>query len=69
MRTVLLAVAALSIAATPAFAAPCKDAKGKFIKCPAATAKPAATGGVTKDAKGKCHIASGPKKGQFTKCP
>jgi hypothetical protein len=30
--------------------------------------KAAATGGVTKDAKGKCHIASGPKKGQFTKC-
>lgn len=68
MRTVLLAVAALSIAATPAFAAPCKDAKGKFIKCPIAAAAPA-LGGVVKDAKGKCHIASGPKKGQFTKCP
>lgn len=49
----------------------CKDAKGKFIKCPPAAAAPAATpaGGITKDAKGKCHIASGPKKGQFTKCP
>ena len=22
-----------------------------------------------KDKAGKCHIASGPKKGQFTKCP
>lgn len=69
MRTVLIAVTALSIAATPAFAAPCKDAKGKFIKCPVVTVAKPAAGGVTKDAKGKCHIASGPKKGQFTKCP
>lgn len=68
MRTVMLAIAALSIAATPAIAAPCKDAKGKFTKCPPPAAS-AATGGVTKDAKGKCHVASGPKKGQFTKCP
>lgn len=30
----LVAVAALI--ATPAFAAPCRDAKGKFIKCPPA---------------------------------
>jgi hypothetical protein len=67
MRTVMLAIAALSIAATPALAKPCKDAKGKFIKCPVATAV-VATGGVTKDKNGKCHIASGPKKGQFTKC-
>lgn len=40
MRIVLLALAAASIAATPAYAAPCRDAKGHFIKC--ATAKPAA---------------------------
>ncbi len=54
--------AALALLATPAFAAaPCKDAKGKFVKCPAAAA-------VTKDAKGKCRFASGPKKGQFTAC-
>lgn len=69
MRAFIATVAALSIVASPAFAAPCKDAKGKFIKCPPAAAKPAAIGGVTKDAKGKCHVASGPKKGQFTKCP
>jgi hypothetical protein len=35
MRIVLLALAAASIAATPAYAAPCRDAKGHFIKCPA----------------------------------
>ncbi|WP_010545368.1 hypothetical protein [Sphingomonas elodea] len=54
--------AAIALLATPALAAaPCKDAKGKFVKCPAAAA-------VTKDAKGKCRVASGPKKGQFTAC-
>lgn len=64
----LLAVlAAAALIVTPALAGnQCRDAKGKFIKCPAAAA--AATAGVTKDAKGKCHFASGPKKGQFTKC-
>ena len=40
--------------AAPAFAAPCKDAKGKFIKCPAAPAKPAP----------RCKNA----KGHFAKC-
>lgn len=68
MRRSIIAIAAVSILATPALAAPCKDAKGKFIKCPAAGLGSAA-GGVTKDKNGKCHIASGPKKGQFTKCP
>jgi hypothetical protein len=59
--------AAIALIASPALAAgPCKDAKGKFTKCPSAAA---AAGGVTKDKNGKCHIASGPKKGQFTKCP
>lgn len=69
IRTLMTAAAALTLVAGvagSASAAPCKDAKGKFTKCPpAAKAAPAA---VTKDAKGKCHIASGPKKGQFTKC-
>lgn len=62
---------AIALIASPALAAaPCKDAKGKFVKCPpAAAAAAAATGGVVKDKAGKCHIASGPKKGQFTKCP
>lgn len=40
MKKIVLAVSALSLlaGATPSFAAPCKDAKGKFMKCP--TAKP-----------------------------
>jgi hypothetical protein len=33
-----LAAVSLLAAGTGAFAAPCKDAKGKFIKCPAAAA-------------------------------
>lgn len=66
IRTSLFTIASLALlSSTPALAAPCKDAKGKFVKCPAAAAP---AGGVTKDAKGKCHFASGPKKGQFTKC-
>jgi hypothetical protein len=39
LRSVLFSVAALSImGAVPAGAAPCRDAKGKFIKCPTAAA-------------------------------
>lgn len=63
----ITAVAATALMATALVAAPCKDAKGRFVKCPtpAAAAAPA----VNKDAKGRCHVASGPKKGQLTKCP
>ena len=64
MLRIAFAVAALATVSAPAFAAPCKDAKGKFTKCPPAAA-PAA---VVKDKSGKCRVASGPKKGQFTKC-
>ena len=66
----LLAIlAAASLIVAPAIAGQrCRDAKGKFTKCPPAAAA-ATAGNVTKDAKGKCHFASGPKKGQFTKCP
>lgn len=84
IRMILASAAALALA-TSAMAAPkaapkpaakpavakaaqCRD-KGKFVKCPAATTTVAATGGVTKDKNGRCHVASGPKKGQFTKCP
>lgn len=38
MKKIVLALSALSLfagAAVPAVAAPCKDAKGKFVKCPA----------------------------------
>ncbi|MCW1984331.1 UNVERIFIED_ORG: Ni/Co efflux regulator RcnB [Sphingomonas sp. R1F5B] len=58
MRKIVIALAAvMAMAATPmaAQAAPCKDAKGKFIKCPAAKPAP----------KKPCRDA----KGKFTKCP
>lgn len=61
MRKLFIAViAATSLLAIPATvqAAPCKDAKGKFMKCP--PPKPAAT-----PKKGPCKDA----KGKFTKCP
>jgi hypothetical protein len=61
MLRILFAAAALSMAAAPTFAAPCKDAKGKFIKCP-----PAAK--VAKGKDGKCRFADGPSRGKFTKC-
>ena len=71
LTTAIATVALLAGAASTGFAAPCKDVKGKFTRCPPAAAAPAgkpAASNVTKDAKGRCHIASGPKKGQFTKC-
>lgn len=50
IRNLLIATAALTMVATPALAAPCRDAKGKFVKCPdKAPAKPTRC----KDAKGK----------------
>ena len=48
---VLVAVAVGGLSA-PAFAAPCKDAKGKFTKCPTVASAPAA-GVRCKDGKGK----------------
>jgi hypothetical protein len=42
MLKILLAAATLSLAAAPAMSAPCKDSKGKFIKCPPAKPAPAA---------------------------
>jgi hypothetical protein len=55
MKKLVLALSAVSLLATaaPSFAATCRDAKGKFIKCPAKPAR-AAT----------CRNA----KGKFTKC-
>jgi len=50
-----MALAATAMIASPVVAAPCKDAKGKFIKCP-----PKASTKVT----GKCRNS----KGQFAKC-
>jgi hypothetical protein len=40
-------------ASAPAIAAPCKDAKGKFVKCPPKPAAAPAKKGPCKDAKGK----------------
>jgi hypothetical protein len=57
MRNFVLALSAISLLAgsVPSFAAPCKDAKGKFIKCPSkAPAKPAKAK-MCRDAKG--HFA------------
>lgn len=51
------------IAATPVMAAGCRDAAGKFIKCPVAAPV------VVKDKTGKCHVAAGADKGKFIKCP
>ena len=67
MTRTLLALVAFSLVASAGVAAPCRDARGKFTKCPPAAA--AASPAVSKDAKGRCHVASGPKKGQFSKCP
>jgi hypothetical protein len=50
IRTVVIAASLLALGPTPAFAAPCRSANGKFIKCAsAAPAKPIRC----KDAKGK----------------
>lgn len=42
MRKLVLALSAVSLLAgsAPVFAAPCKDAKGKFVKCGSPGAKP-----------------------------
>jgi len=49
-----LVIGGVAGSAAPALAAPCKDAKGKFVKCPP---KPVAKKAPCKDAKGR-----------FTKC-
>jgi hypothetical protein len=46
----MTAAAILCLASAPALAAPCKDAKGRFTKCPPAAAPAPAR---CKDAKGK----------------
>ena len=33
MHKLLTAAVALAVISTPAFAAPCRDGKGKFVKC------------------------------------
>jgi len=55
MRKFIIALSALGLIAgsAPTIAAPCRDAKGKFVKCPTATAKPT-----------RCRDA----KGHYAKC-
>lgn len=69
----LIAAAAVAglFAATPSLAAnSCRNAQGKFIKCPTAPAKKAsAKSSVAKGKDGKCRFTTGPNKGKFTKCP
>ncbi|WBO21662.1 hypothetical protein [Sphingomonas abietis] len=69
MIRTLTALSVTALLATSLVAAPCKDAKGKFTKCPPAATAAAAPAAFNKDAKGRCHVASGPKKGQLMKCP
>ena len=54
MRHLMIMLVVAAGLAAPAVAAPCKDAKGKFIKCPPAAATPAK----------RCRTA----KGAFVKC-
>jgi hypothetical protein len=74
MRSIVIAfAAAIAIVAVPASvqAAPCKDAKGKFVKCPPAAAAPAAKVVTTKKATTKTVVKKAPcrdAKGRFTKC-
>lgn len=58
----LLIFGALAAFTSPALAAPCRDAKGHFVKCSTAAAPAIAN---TKDTKGRCHGAGG----KFVKCP
>ena len=75
MRNILIAAAAafsLAIIPMSAEAAPCKDAKGKFVKCPPApAAKPAPAKVATKKVTTKTTVKKAPcrdAKGRFTKC-
>lgn len=54
LASALFGLALVAGSAAPALAAPCKDAKGKFVKCPP---KPVVKKAPCKDAKGR-----------FTKC-
>ena len=55
LRLIMATLVISSLALSPAGAKPCRDAKGKFIKCPPAAAAKAST---------KCRDA----KGHFAKC-
>lgn len=63
----LIALTAAALLTAPSIAANCRDAKGKFTKCPTATA--VATANIAKGKDGKCRWTSGKMKGKFAKCP
>lgn len=72
----IVALTAVALLGAPAISANCRDAKGKFTKCPTSGVKVATAGGKISapDAKGKCHVtvpAPGTKQkvGQFVTCP
>jgi len=69
MLRIALAAATLAFMASPALSASCKDAKGKFIKCPAAATHSIATHNIVKGKDGKCRYTAGPSRGKFAKCP
>jgi hypothetical protein len=77
MKKLLIAFTALAFVATVADAgSPCRDAKGKYTKCPPSGTAVATAGGKISppDAKGKCHVlvpapGTKQKKGQFVSCP
>ena len=61
MRSILLAAAALSLAVTPAAFAKstaCRDAHGKFAKCPAVSTGPTASAGTSTAGGGISHMAA-----------
>ena len=68
MKLFLTAIAASALLATPALAAPCRDAHGKFAKCAAKTSVSVKTTKTSKTTTtttgGKCRDA----KGHFAKC-
>jgi hypothetical protein len=67
MRRLITLIATIAFAVSmsgSADAAACKDAKGKFTKCPAPAA---ASASFTLDAKGNCHDAKG-KMAKKTMC-
>ena len=57
IRSTIIAASLIAMLGTPALAAPCRDARGKFTKCPT-TAPAKATR--CKDAKGKFAKCSMP---------
>ncbi|WP_395396328.1 hypothetical protein WBP07_20730 (plasmid) [Novosphingobium sp. BL-8A] len=71
IRKMIAAVAIVGmLGATPALAAnSCRDAKGKFVKCPNSAAAKSGSASIAKGKDGKCRYTAGPNKGKFAKCP